>query len=130
MAGDGTQASAFSRLDESTGLASRSRPVWIVDESPGATVYDDTWAYGPVRPGRTVTLSWRVAAISAGDWRIRWRLTGSLGARARVVERDDERAEGSFDVTVGREPAQARVGADGEVVRVPAGGDDVTTADR
>ncbi len=123
MAGDGDQAQAFSRLDESTGLASRSRPVWIVDDGPGMTAYADTWAYGPLEPDRTATLTWRVSAISAGRWRIRWRLSGSLGGGAKVVQRDGERAQGSFDVEIGRKPAQARVGADGEVIRVPAGGD-------
>lgn len=121
MAGDGDQAQAFARLDQAVGLASRSRPVWIVDASPGATAYDDTWAYGPLPPGRRATLSWQVSAISAGRWRIRWRLIGSLGGRAKVVERDGVRAQGTFDVVVGRAPAQARVGANGEVIRVPAG---------
>jgi hypothetical protein len=120
MAGEGDQAQAFSRLDQSAGLASRSRPVWIVDSGPGATAYADPWAYGPVEPGGTATLSWRVSAISAGRWRIRWRLSGSLGGRAKLVERDGERAQGTFDVEIGRAPAQARVGADGEVIRVPA----------
>jgi hypothetical protein len=124
MAGEGDQAQAFSRLDQATGLASRSRPVWIVDAGPGATAYADTWAYGPVGPGRTATLSWRVSAISSGNWRIRWRLTGSLGGRAKVVESNGDRAEGTFDVEIGRTPAQARVGADGEVIRVPAGARD------
>ncbi|MDO8186148.1 hypothetical protein Q5424_08455 [Conexibacter sp. JD483] len=124
MAGDGDQAQAFSRLDESTGLASRSRPVWIVDQGPGMTAYSDTWAYGPLEPGKTATLSWQVSAISAGRYRIRWRLAGSLGGRAKVVQSDDQQAQGTFDVTIGRAPAQARVDADGQVVRVPAGGDE------
>jgi hypothetical protein len=126
MAGDGDQAQAFARLDQSTGLASRSRPVWIVDQSPGLTAYADTWAYGPLEPGRTATLDWRVSAISSGRFRVRWRLSGSLGGRARVVQSDGGQAQGSFDVEIGRKPAQARVGADGQVIRVPAGGDDVS----
>lgn len=126
--GDSTSAQAFSRIDDGSGLASRSRPVWIVDESPGMTAYDDTWAYGPLRPDRTATLSWRVSAISPGSHRLTWRLSGSLGGGAKVVQGDGERARGSFDVEIGREPAQARVGADGQVIRVPAGGDEAGEA--
>ena len=45
---EGTQAAAFGTLSDQPRLASRSRPVWIVDESPGATAYANTWALGPV----------------------------------------------------------------------------------
>ncbi|MDW5594366.1 hypothetical protein VSS74_08465 [Conexibacter stalactiti] len=117
---DGTRAAAFSRTDETPGLSSRSRPVWIVDESPGSTAYGDTYATGPVAPDREGRFLWRVAAIVPGRYRLTYRLSGSLGGGAKVVEGDGERASGSFDVDVDRRPAQARVTADGNVERVPA----------
>lgn len=119
-AGDGTRAPAFSRIDETAGLSSRSRPVWIVEESPGSTAYGDTYATGPVEPGEEGRFLWRVAAIVPGRYRLTYRLSGSLGGGAKVVEGDGERASGSFDVDVDRRPAQARVTADGSVERVPA----------
>lgn len=118
---DGMRAAAFSRDDDGVGLASRSRPVWIVDESPGATAYGDTFALGPVGPGREGRFLWRVAATRAGRFRLTYRLSGSLGGGARIVRAGDgEPVRGSFDVVVDRRPAQARVTEDGEVERVPA----------
>jgi hypothetical protein len=118
IAADG--AAAFSRTDEAVGLSSRSRPVWIVDESPGSTAYGDTWATGPVRAGEEGRFSWRVAAIRAGRFRLTYRLSGTLGGAGKIVLGDGEPATGSFDVEVDNRPAQARVTPDGDVERVPA----------
>lgn len=121
-AGDGTRAAAFATLDSTPGLSSASRPVWIVDHGPysGDVAYTDTWALGPVPAGDERDFVWRVTAIKPGRYRLTYRLSGSLGSKARVVEGDGEPADGSFDVVIGRRPAQARVAANGDVVRVPA----------
>jgi hypothetical protein len=122
-AGEGTQAAAFGRLNEQAGLASRSRPAWIVDAGPhsGDTAYADTWAVGPVRADSDGAFVWHLTAIKPGRYRLTYRLSGSLGGKARIVFDDrGEPARGSFDVEIGRAPAQARVGENGDVVRVPA----------
>lgn len=120
--GDGSRAAAFGTLDSTPGLSSSSRPVWIVDDGPynGATAYTDTWALGPVPAGAERDFVWRVTATKPGRYRLTYRLAGSLGRKAHVVEGDGEPADGSFDVVIGSRPAQARVAADGDVVRVPA----------
>jgi hypothetical protein len=120
--GDGTQAAAFGTLDEQAGLASRSRPAWIVDDGPydGDSAYADTWSLGAVPAGGTKDFVWRVTAIKPGRYRLRYRLAGSLGGAARVVGSDGQPIQGDFDVDVDRTPAQARVAENGDVVRVPA----------
>ena len=115
---DGTQAAAFGTLSTQRGLASRSRPVWIVDEGFGQTAFANTWAIGPVAPGETGTFRWRVSATRAGRWRIVWRLAGGLGNRAKVELADGEPARGTYDVDVSSLPGQARVDENGDVVRV------------
>lgn len=115
---DGTQAAAFGTLSDQPGLASRSRPVWIVDESTGDTAFANTWALGPVPAGETRTFSWRVSSVKAGRWQVRYRLAGGLGNRAKVVLEDGEPASGERTVDISRKPGQARVDANGDVVRV------------
>ena len=115
---DGTQAAAFGTLSTQKGLATRSRPVWIVDEGYGATAFANTWAIGPVAPGETGTFRWRISSTRAGRWDVRWRLAGGLGNRARVALADGEPARGSIVVDVSGLPGQARVDENGDVVRV------------
>ena len=69
----------------SPGLASRSRPMWIIDRPPGpcayscrtggpggaVTAYSNTWALGALAPGQTATFDWGVTAVKAGTLRRR-----------------------------------------------------------
>ena len=115
---EGTRAAAFGTLTEQPGVASRSRPVWIVDEGPGDTAFANTWAIGPVAPGATRTFRWRVSSIRAGRWRVGWRLAGALGNQARVVVKGGRPAAGAVTIDVSSKPGQARVDRNGDVVRV------------
>lgn len=120
--GGGTEVEAFGRLADEEGLASRSRPVWIVDEGPGGgdTAYANTWALGPLRPDRTTTFTWRVAAVRAGRYAITYRLAGSLTGRSQLRLGNGRLPRGRFEVVVSRRPAQVRVTADGKIVSEPA----------
>lgn len=116
--GMGTQVNAFGTLSEQPGLAARSRPVWIVQQGPsnGDTAYANTWALGPVAAGKTKTFVWRVAAIRSGTYRLTYRLAGSLPGGAKLLD-DGETPTGRFDVKVTDKPGDARITADGEIVR-------------
>jgi len=66
------------------GLADASRPVWAIEQGPGAvakppvesqevslpggagTAYVSTWALGPLPAGRTQTFTWRAPGCAAG----------------------------------------------------------------
>ena len=115
---DGTQAEAFGTLTNQPQVASRSRPVWIVDDSTGVTSYANTWAVGAVAPNQTRTFRWRITSTRAGRWSVHWRLAGALGNKARVVLDDGDTARGTFVMDVTRKPGQARVDQNGDVVRV------------
>ncbi len=117
-AGEGTESAAFGTLTDQPGQASRSRPVWIVDEATDDTAYANTWALGPVPAGRTAEFRWHLTSVKAGRWRISWRLAGGLGNKAKVELDDGEPARGELTVDVSRKPGQARVDENGDVVRV------------
>jgi len=82
------------------------------------TAYVDTWACGPLRPGRERSFRWSVTAVKAGRYRIDWRVAAGLDGKARAVEaaggRDAPRGE--FAGVVSDEAPDVRVADDGKTV--------------
>ncbi|HZV73322.1 MAG TPA: hypothetical protein VFF79_06370 [Conexibacter sp.] len=121
--GSGTNGAAVeafgSRLDE-TGLASHSRPVWIVDAGPsnGDTAYTNTWALGPLAPHVTKVFTWHVVPIRAGHYTLRYLLTGSTSGRSQLRLVHGGAPHGSFTIHVNGKPATVRVTPDGKIVSV------------
>ncbi len=101
-------------------LASRSRPVWINNRAPGqcgysckhlgpggaASAYSDTWALGPLAPGRTATFRWDLTAIKAGTY-------------ARAVTAAGRPVSGGYAVTISSAPQSTYVESNGTVVSTP-----------
>lgn len=120
---DGTAVEAFgSKLDD-PGLASHSRPVWIVDDGPlsGDTAYANTWALGSIRPGDTRTFTWSVVPVRAGRYTLRYRLSGSTTGLSRLKLPGGGVPDGSLPVRVSGKPAVVRVTPDGRIVSAPPG---------
>ena len=120
-AGGGTETEAFGQLTDASGVASRSRPAWVVDDGPvdGDTAAPNTWALGPLRPHATKTFVWRVSAVRAGDYTLTYRLAGSLTGRSQLRRGDGSVPRGSFKVHVTAKPAQVKVTPAGKIVDVP-----------
>ncbi|MBS1871230.1 MAG: hypothetical protein JSS99_16380 [Actinobacteria bacterium] len=119
-ASDGAGVQAFGASLDGSALASRSRPVWVVDESPvsGDTAYANTWALGPIRPHATRSFAWHVVPVRAGRYTLRYQLTGSTGGSSRLRLADGGAARGSFSVDVSGTPPQVHVTRDGRIVEV------------
>jgi hypothetical protein len=113
----GEPASAFGFAKSDARLADNRRPVWIVDRGPegGDTAATNTWALGPMFPGQTRELEWRLTAVRPGTYTVNYRV--SPGLHGRAVPANGQRTTGSFEVEISAEPVPARVNADGEVVR-------------
>ncbi len=109
---------AFGSRLAGKGLASRSRPVWIVDDAPpsGETAYANTWALGAIEPHDTRSFTWSVVPVRAGSYTLRYSLTGSTTGRSPLRLADGGAARGSFAVRVSGKPAQVRVTQDGRIV--------------
>ena len=114
-------------------LADASRPVFAIDgvqveigglpEAKDAaprgceTAYVNTWACGPLRPGREKTFEWSVTAVKAGPYKIGWRVAAGLDGNARAVLAGGDRApRGSFSGTISDEPPDVRVADDGKTI--------------
>lgn len=110
----------FASRSEQAGLADADRPNWIVDDGPrgGVTAYTNTWALGRLAPGESKTFEWKVTPVKAGTYQLNYRVAAGLDGKAKAVAVDGKRPEGTFDVSVSREPAQSRVDPEtGDVIR-------------
>ncbi len=127
----GTSIRAFSSFLHMQGVASHSRPVWIVDRSPGtcgyscvnggaggaATAYANTWALGRLGPGQTAKFVWGLTAVAAGTYHIHYVIAAGLNGKAKARLAGGGIAEGSFTATISRAPAQAYVNNSGQIVQ-------------
>ena len=132
----GSAAQAFGTLIPRNGpgqpiLASRSRPVWIINQAPGpcgyscrnrgpggaATAYANTWALGRLAPGRSATFRWKLTAIKAGAYRVAYHVAAGLNGYAKAVLADGEPASGSYEVKIIAAPPQTFVKRNGQVVQ-------------
>ncbi len=128
--GEGTSAAAFSADLKQTGVANPSRPIWVVDQGPGAcryscrnggagagvTAYANTWALGALRPGQTVSFAWALTAVAAGRHVVAWEVAAGLNARARAVLADGSHPRGSFAVQIDAKPQQSYVDNNRQIV--------------
>jgi len=82
------------------------------------TVYVDTWACGPLRPGRERTFRWSVTAVKAGRYRIDWRVGAGLDGKARAVDAAGGRGapRGEFAGVVSDDVPEVRIADDGKTV--------------
>jgi hypothetical protein len=131
---DGTGAAAFASSMPGPGLASHSRPVWIVDQAPGACGFScraggaggastedaDTWALGALRPGATATFRWRLTAVKAGTYRVRYRIAADLrGAAVRAALPDGAPPAGTLTATIQAAPTASYITPSGRVTTTP-----------
>ena len=129
----GTAAQAFGTVIPANApgqplLASRSRPVWIVDQEPGpclyscrnrgpggaATAYSNTWALGRLAPGHTAVFSWKLTAVQAGAYTVEYEVAAGLNGYARAT---GSTVRGRFDVRISSAPPSVTVQSNGRVTQ-------------
>jgi hypothetical protein len=131
----GVAAQAFGQLisGSTQGLASRSRPIWIIDRPPGpctysctsggpggaVTAYTNTWALGSLKPGQTAKFDWGVTAIKAGTHVLEYQVAAGLNGKAKAVLPGGGQPTGTFKVKVSNAPQQAFVNDRGQIVKTP-----------
>ncbi len=111
---------SFSYVSKYPGLAASQRPVWIVNEGPGTiprrpvqsqaidppgggqTAFVNTWALGPLAPGRTRTFVWQVTPVKAGIFSVGYVVAAGLNGRAHARVSRAGALEGAGGLPVGR----------------------------
>ncbi len=134
--GDEKASGPFSVRSDQPGLADPNRPVWILENAfpkvvedgfeakdiagaptAGATTAQtDTFSFGPLEPGDSKDIVWRVTPVIAGTWTLHYELAAGLNGKAKAVSGDGGPAEGEFVVTITDKPPRATVDGSGQVV--------------
>ncbi len=103
-------------------LAANKRPVWAIERGPGRiaspavqsvevaqpgsgqTAYVNTWALGPLAPGRTRVFAWRVVAVKAGSYSVHFVIAADLAGKSRATLADGSPVRGVFNVHIASKP--------------------------
>lgn len=133
--GDEKARLPFSIRSDQPGLTDPTRPVWILenqypklldagvsprdlDDEPSAgaeAAQTDTFSFGPLPPGESKDMVWRVTPVMAGTFTVHYEIAAGLQGNAKAVTADGNPVEGRFVVTISDRPPRARVGDDGRV---------------
>jgi hypothetical protein len=134
----GTALQAFAQHLDMPGIASHSRPVWVVDRPPSApgetggcayscqqggaggavTAYANTWALGRLAPGQTATFKWALTAVAPGTHLIHYVIAAGLNGKAKARLSTGAIPEGTFTVKISPRPAQTYVSNSGQILPV------------
>jgi hypothetical protein len=134
--GDEKADGPFNLRSEQEGLADPNRPVWILendypklltddidpaelDDEPTAgaeTAAVNTYAFGPVAPGDSLSAVWRVTAVEGGTYTVHYEVAGGIDGNAKAVTADGSPVEGEFVATISTKPPNTRVTDSGKVV--------------
>jgi hypothetical protein len=128
---------SFSYVSHFPELASNERPIWVVEQGPGAipkrpvqsqaisppgggqTAYVNTWALGPLAPGHTQTFKWRVTPVKAGLYTVHYTIAAGLAGRSRARLAAGGIPRGHFKVAIAPRPPATHVNP--ETGRVESG---------
>jgi hypothetical protein len=108
-------------------LAANKRPVWVVEQGPGKiparpvqsqaisppgggqTAYVNTWALGPLAPGRTQTFEWKVSPVKAGAHKVKLEIAAGLAGNAKAVLSSGARPTATFEANIAPAPPSTHV---------------------
>jgi hypothetical protein len=118
---------SFSYVSNFSELASSKRPIWVVEQGPGAvpkrpvqsqavsppgggqTAYVNTWALGPLAPARTQTFTWRVTPVKPGVYTVHYTIAAGLSGRSRARLAGGAIPHGHFTVAIATRPPATHV---------------------
>jgi hypothetical protein len=126
--GEGAQI-PFAVHDPQVGLANADRPVWVLaaryprlegESTPAGaeTSSPQTYAFGEVKPGKTVETVFKLSAVRPGKYTVAYEVGAGLGAEVKAKTAGGTAPGGSFVATITTELAETEVNGAGEIVNV------------
>jgi hypothetical protein len=123
-----TSTLPFGIHDPTPGLAQADRPVWVLaatyprlqgSSQPGgaSTSNPKTFAFGPLKPGATTNAVWKLSAVRAGEYTLRYGVAAGLGGKAKAETKGGVAPGGTFVTEVATELPDTEVTDSGEVVQ-------------
>jgi hypothetical protein len=129
IAGEQGRASnlPFGIHDPEPGLAQPDRPVWVLalrypkfagSAEPGGaeTSNPKTYDFGPLKPGATTNVVWKLSAVKSGRYALLYTIDGGLGGEAKAKTAGGATPGGSFAVRIVSATPNKVVDGSGEVV--------------
>lgn len=128
--GDGNADGSFNYRSDQPGLANPNRPVWVLENkyprpintpppsglSGGFRAQTNTFGFGPLDPGETKTIVWKLTPVKAGDWDLHYEVAAGLDGKAKAVTATGGPVKGEFSVNVTDKAPKATVNGQGKVV--------------
>jgi hypothetical protein len=119
----------FGYRDPAPGIAQPDRPIWALSarypktngstETAGAeTSSPKTFAFGPLKPGRTTEAVWKLNAVKSGKYHLFYEVGAGLNGEAKAETAPGTQAGGSFAAEIGTVPPETEVKDNGEVVEI------------
>jgi hypothetical protein len=126
-----TSSLPFAIHDPTPGLAQPDRPVWVLaatyprlqgspDPGGASTSNPKTFAFGPVKPGRTLRAVWKLSAVKAGRFTLRYSVAAGLGGKAKARTAGGVAPGGSIVTEITADLPDTEVTDSGEVVEKSA----------
>jgi hypothetical protein len=129
IAGDEGQTSTlpFAIHDPQPELAQPDRPIWVLaahypkfagSSTPGGaeTSNQKTYDFGPLKPGKTAKLVWKLSAVKSGHYDLLYAIAAGLGEQTKAKTGNGVKPGGSFSVQISPARLDKEVTGSGEVV--------------
>ena len=127
---DGTADGSFNLRSDQPGLANPNRPVWVLENkyprfvgtpppkgiSGGFRAQTNTFGFGPLEPGETKEVVWRVTPVEAGTYTLSYLVAAGLDGNAKAVTSSGDEVKGEFVVKITNKPPKTKVNNAGKVV--------------
>ena len=117
----------FGVSDQQPGLSQSDRPVWVLaatyprlhgSSDPGGASSSNpkTFVFGPLEPDKTTKAVWKLSAVKAGKFTLRYSVAAGLGGTAKARTEGGVAPGGSFVTEISSVTPDVEVTDDGEVV--------------
>jgi hypothetical protein len=118
---------SFNYTSNYSELAADKRPIWAIEQGPGAianppvesqevsppgggqTAYVNTWALGALAPGKTRTFTWKVVPVKAGTYTVTYSVAPGLAGKSKAKLSSGAPAGGHFTVAIASAPPATHV---------------------
>ena len=122
-----TSSLPFGIRDPQPGLAQPDRPVWVLAQTyprlagssdPGgaSSANPKTFVLGSLKPGRTTAAVWKLSAVRAGRYNLRYDIAAGLTGSAKTRTTGGVAAGGSFATEISAALPDVEVTDSGEVL--------------
>ncbi len=118
---------SFNYTSNFSELAAGKRPIWAIEQGPGAiasppvesqeisppgggqTAYVNTWALGALAPGKTRTFAWKVVPVKAGTYTVRYSVGAGLAGKSKAKLASGGPVQGHVKVAIAPAPPTTHV---------------------